>query len=273
MHWQQPNAINLTENSKEIPMQPTAYPVSHNTLHQFWQSFVDNGRIVPVGDQQADPVVVRSWQRCTAILNPLRRPRSRHITEPALSSLMSAQSDLLSVAIPHIEDMHQFIEGSGASILLTDGAGCVLALGGDANAQEKMIAYGLGVGTYWSEGYIGTNALGVAMVTAMPVQIVGAEHYCQPFHHLTTNAAPIHDANGRIIGLIGVVSEREDATSHTLSLVMAIARAISNQFQANLYLEEANHGPNFWALVNRYPLTERARGYLMAIGLEEDEPA
>lgn len=39
------------------------------------------------------------------------------------------------------------------------------------------------------------------------------------------------------------------------------------------HLEEANHGPNFWALVNSYPLTERARGYLMAIGLEEDAPA
>ncbi|KAA3664540.1 MAG: DUF45 domain-containing protein [Chloroflexi bacterium] len=36
------------------------------------------------------------------------------------------------------------------------------------------------------------------------------------------------------------------------------------------HLEEANHGPRFWKLVNRYPLTERARGYLMAIGLEED---
>ncbi|WP_420629544.1 M48 family metallopeptidase [Candidatus Leptofilum sp.] len=38
------------------------------------------------------------------------------------------------------------------------------------------------------------------------------------------------------------------------------------------HLEESNHGPNFWALVNQYPLTERARGYLMAIGLEEDAP-
>ncbi|RMG95275.1 MAG: M48 family peptidase [Chloroflexi bacterium] len=35
------------------------------------------------------------------------------------------------------------------------------------------------------------------------------------------------------------------------------------------HLEEANHGPDFWALVNRYPLTERARGYLMAVGLED----
>ncbi|MCP4423103.1 MAG: M48 family metallopeptidase [Chloroflexi bacterium] len=36
------------------------------------------------------------------------------------------------------------------------------------------------------------------------------------------------------------------------------------------HLKEANHGPRFWKLVNRYPLTERARGYLMAAGLEEE---
>ncbi len=35
------------------------------------------------------------------------------------------------------------------------------------------------------------------------------------------------------------------------------------------HLIEPNHGPNFWKLCNRYPLTERARGYLMAIDLEE----
>jgi predicted metal-dependent hydrolase len=40
------------------------------------------------------------------------------------------------------------------------------------------------------------------------------------------------------------------------------------------HLLEANHGPRFWRLVNRYPRTERARGYLMAVGLEElDDPA
>jgi Protein of unknown function DUF45 len=39
------------------------------------------------------------------------------------------------------------------------------------------------------------------------------------------------------------------------------------------HLVEANHGPRFWRLVNRYPRTERARGYLMAVGLEGlDEP-
>ena len=39
------------------------------------------------------------------------------------------------------------------------------------------------------------------------------------------------------------------------------------------HLVEPNHSPAFWALVNRYPLTERARGYLMALGMEDDPTA
>lgn len=35
------------------------------------------------------------------------------------------------------------------------------------------------------------------------------------------------------------------------------------------HLVEPNHGTNFWNLVYQYPKTERARGYLMAVGLEE----
>lgn len=37
------------------------------------------------------------------------------------------------------------------------------------------------------------------------------------------------------------------------------------------HLIEPNHGSNFWRLVYRYPKAERARGYLMAVGLEEIE--
>jgi predicted metal-dependent hydrolase len=32
-----------------------------------------------------------------------------------------------------------------------------------------------------------------------------------------------------------------------------------------------NHSPEFWELVNRFPRTERARGYLMAVQLESVE--
>jgi predicted metal-dependent hydrolase len=37
------------------------------------------------------------------------------------------------------------------------------------------------------------------------------------------------------------------------------------------HLIEADHSPRFWHWVNRYPKTERARGYLMAVRLESLE--
>lgn len=35
------------------------------------------------------------------------------------------------------------------------------------------------------------------------------------------------------------------------------------------HLLEPNHSPAFWALVDSYPLSERAKGYLIAKGMEE----
>ena len=34
---------------------------------------------------------------------------------------------------------------------------------------------------------------------------------------------------------------------------------------------EGNHSDRFWKLANAYPLMERARGYLMALGLDDEE--
>ena len=38
-----------------------------------------------------------------------------------------------------------------------------------------------------------------------------------------------------------------------------------------VHLIEPNHSKRFWDLVNRYPKTERARGFLIAMGVEQDE--
>jgi hypothetical protein len=37
------------------------------------------------------------------------------------------------------------------------------------------------------------------------------------------------------------------------------------------HLVVPNHSPQFWALVNRYPLAERARGYLIAKGMDSGD--
>ncbi len=36
------------------------------------------------------------------------------------------------------------------------------------------------------------------------------------------------------------------------------------------HLRCPNHSQDFWDMVNQYPLTERARGYLLAVGMEDE---
>ncbi|MCA9937244.1 MAG: PTS-dependent dihydroxyacetone kinase operon transcriptional regulator DhaR [Anaerolineales bacterium] len=219
-------------------MQPTSYPINHDTLQQIWLAFMDSGQVPPHLAAAADPAVLQSWRRCA--LRAGTSPRPKSLREPALTSILRAQSDFIALSTPFLEDMYQFMEGSDCAILLADGTACVLALGGNATMSATIDRMGLGQGSYWAEGQLGTTALGMCMLEAMPIQVVGAEHYFQAFHHLSTSAAPIHHVNGRIIGIIAIVAPVTAVTSHTLSLVMSVARAISGQLQTDLFLEEAN---------------------------------
>jgi predicted metal-dependent hydrolase len=62
--------------------------------------------------------------------------------------------------------------------------------------------------------------------------------------------------------------KREIRFSHRLATVPAWVRDYVLVHEL-AHLVHPNHGRRFWALVNKYPLSERARGYLMAIGMEE----
>ncbi len=221
-------------------MLPTTVGIRNEAIADAWRTFIQTGRLGPIEAARMDPAVVRSWRRCVFRFNPLAQLRPTPTGGNALASIIRAQQEMISIATPFIEDIHQFTEGSEYAILLADGAACVLLIGGDAQAVESASALGFLQGTYWSENNAGTNALGLVLLEAMPVLVVGAEHYFAYLHHVVTTAAPIHDVRGRIIGLIGMIGPLESATSHTLGLVMAAARAIGNQLQANWYLEEAN---------------------------------
>ena len=221
-------------------MLPTSFNIPHETIERIWQAFTETGRISAEDALLMDPAVVRSWRRCVYRFNPIANSRPSPISPNALTSIMRGQQELITVATPFIEDIFQYTERSDYAILLADGAGCILVTGGDEHALDKAAALGFVQGTYWSENTAGTNALGLVLQEATAVQIVGAEHYFRFLHGIVTAGAPIHDVRGRIIGLLGMVGSSETATSHTLALVMAAARAIGNQLQANWYLEEAN---------------------------------
>ena len=174
-------------------------------------------------------------------LNPNAIPRQSPAHGDALQSVIRAQASLITIGTPVVEDIHQFIEGSDCAILLSDGSACILVVAGDETAKNMVNSLGLGLGAYWSEGQVGTTALGMTLINAMPAQIIGAEHYYKKYPSITSSAAPIHNVRGRIIGTISIICTAKKASSHTLALVMFAARAISNQLQADWSLEEANH--------------------------------
>ncbi|MFW6063667.1 MAG: sigma 54-interacting transcriptional regulator, partial [Chloroflexota bacterium] len=221
-------------------MQPDAFPVRWQRLREIWRSFVETGRLQGEDAKSLDPAVLQSWRRCLPRLDYRARPHPKSLTHTSLRSVLRAHANLIGVAAPLMEDIHQHIEGSHCAILLADGSACILDAVGDETALRLIKRRKLGQGTYWSEGQLGTNAMGVVRIVAMPIQIVGPEHYFRIHHHFTTTAAPVHDVRGRIVGILGVVGPAETATSHTLGLVMTAARAISNQLQTDWYVEEAN---------------------------------
>jgi transcriptional activator for dhaKLM operon len=221
-------------------MLPAGFDIPNETIAELWRTFTETGRLDPEDAARLDPAVVRSWKRCVYRFDPLARPRLTAISRNALTTIIRAQQELITIATPFIEDIYQYTERSDYAILLADGAGCILETGGDAHALGKAAELGFQQGMYWSENNAGASALGLVLLEGTAVQVVGAEHYFQFLHGIVTAAAPIHDVRGRIIGLLGMVGSVETATSHTLALVMAAARAIGNQLQANWYLEEAN---------------------------------
>ncbi len=217
-------------------MQPWAYPVDLSKIRDRWQRFVTQRQLDPA----VDPLVATSWERCFPRLNPLASPALPYLDESTLERVRLALFDLIATARPLMEDIHQFTEGSGLAIALFDSAACVLDVLGDPGIVRAVEAVGLRPGVYWGEGHVGTNAFALALLERTPAQVVGAEHFIALYHPWVTTAAPIYGLDGQPLGAIGIMAPVERAQPDTLGMVMAAARAIENQLQAEANLRE-NH--------------------------------
>ncbi len=221
-------------------MQPTDYPFNPDRIAQLWTTFVNYGGLSSAQIASLDRVVWHSWLRCRPRFDPFATPRLKRLSRASLQPVRRAHIALTNVAAPLMEDIHQYVEGSNCVIILANSAGCVLDYLGDARAVQELQERGMGEGSYWSEEHIGTNAVGLVRIMALPSQVVGAEHYLRVYHRYASTAAPIYDVRGRMDGILAIVGPAATATSHTLGLVMTAARAISNQLHTDWYVEEAN---------------------------------
>lgn len=205
------------------------------TIQQAWAEFQASGRC---DEQAVAPPIVRSWQRCQAAgLDPLRGGDQPAGQPPALDA---GQSALIALARPYMEDLYQFVEGSGFAVLLADPSLLLVELIGDAPMLDDLRAQGLMRGAGLHEERVGTLALNLALREALPWQTRGAEHFCARYHQLACSAAPIFDVGGQAIGLVGVIGPAAAAHAHTLGMVIAVVQAIQAQLRNNMLLAETN---------------------------------
>ncbi|RMG89578.1 MAG: hypothetical protein D6706_21175, partial [Chloroflexi bacterium] len=127
-------------------MLSTAYPVRQEILEHLWRTFTEKREILSLDDYEPDPAVVQSWHRCAPRLDPKGQPRPTVLRAQSLAAIRKAHTDLITIAIPYMEDIHQFIEGSACAIVLADGTGCILELMGDESGVLRLSLAGLGIG-------------------------------------------------------------------------------------------------------------------------------
>lgn len=201
--------------------------------HAAWQHFLATGSTIGL---HLAPPILRSWERSAAAGVPAEAALAAQPAAPH----SAADDELCALARPSMEDLYQFVEGSGFAVMLHNAALAMIDLIGDAPMVEQIAALGLGSGTSWAEQRIGTMAASLALAEAAPCQTSGAEHYRRAYHALACSAAPLFDVDGQAVGVLGVLGPSGAAHPHTLGMVIAAAQAIHTQERNNLLLAETN---------------------------------
>lgn len=207
-----------------------------------WYNFVNRGTAEPSAVSER---ILTSWRRCRDLeVDPVEGKCDNFLSE---RDLIRQNQSLVETAGPIISTIYSCLHGSDSVIVLIDSEGYILKTCGDLLALRQADKLSFGPGANWSERSVGTNAIGTSLALSGPVQVTGAEHYCETHHRWTCAAAPIRDHTGKVIGFIDISGPRENANPHQLGLVVAAAHAIeericldyakSGLFETNKYLE------------------------------------
>jgi transcriptional regulator of acetoin/glycerol metabolism len=119
---------------------------------------------------------------------------------------------MLSLAAPSLDRLFQSVGGVGCCVLLSDRDGVPLDRRGATADDLTFENWGLWPGTLWSEAQEGANGIGTCLAEGRAVAIHRNQHFLARNTALGCIAAPIHDAVGIMIGVLGVLSCRSDLT-------------------------------------------------------------
>ncbi len=194
-----------------------------------WQKFVAAGE---KDSCELRTQIFESWLRCNREgVNPYDTRYHESLDNIALSKLLNKKSKLIRVAKPFMENLYKFVAGSGFVVVLTDENGYIMEMFCDESTLKDPMTTNFVRGASWHEYEAGTNAIGTSLAIGSPIQVSGAEHFCQKHHCLTCSAAPIMDPSGRVIGILDMSGASHASHLHTLGMVVAAAEAIMAQLR------------------------------------------
>lgn len=176
--------------------------------------------------------VEASHTRCiTCNLDRNLKYSNRIIEGAALQEVLERKRELIELSMPFIEHLYNIVKGSNFFTILTDENGCILNVIGDEKILEEAFSIKMIPGAYMDEKNIGTNAMSLVLTEKRPIQISGEDHYIKAYHKWTCSAAPIMDANNRMIGVLDLTGYYDSVNSHTLGMVVAAVNAIEKMLE------------------------------------------
>lgn len=116
-------------------------------------------------------------------------------------------------------------------VILCNESGQLLLSIRDREPLARAEEIGFIAGADWREQVMGTKAIGISIAIEQPVQVFAEEHYTQICQSWTCSASPIHDPDGRIIGVLNMSGPYEKVHSHTKGMVVSAVKAIEYQLK------------------------------------------
>ncbi|HWJ65940.1 MAG TPA: GAF domain-containing protein [Nocardioides sp.] len=150
-------------------------------------------------------VVARSWSRVISLgIDPDGR-NGRDPLSPAEVDERRRTSRLALVIDEIRELLLSAADASNYLVVVSDADGIVLWRSGSPRVKRQADGLGFSEGALWTEGAVGTNAIGTALEEGAPVQLFSAEHFENAQVPWYCTASPIHDPiDGSLLGIVDV---------------------------------------------------------------------
>ncbi|MDW7616774.1 sigma-54-dependent Fis family transcriptional regulator [Peribacillus simplex] len=216
-----------------------------------WERFISEGVL---DSNRLNKRIMESWHRCKKDqVNPYLNKGKHILTSELLDIQKEKNSFLLELASPQLSRMNQSIKESGMMALLVDPDGYVLSLSGNEKILNEAGKINFVEGVRWTEGEVGTNAIGTALKTGEAVMIQGTEHYSIASHKWSCSAMPILNEDGKILGVLDISCPVEYSHPSMLGMVANLAYTIEQEMGVRSYKKELELIQHSIELAETYP--------------------